>query len=407
MARISETTRRILAQNAGRDPERLVLKYRLIRRDPFAFFRGTNPLFLEFLPRRSALLRAPCTLISGDLHLENFGAFKGDNRLCYFDVNDFDEACLGPFTLDLVRFAASVEVAAGSLALSRHQAQGMIEAFLGAYAAAIADGKPRWIERTLAQGVFRTLLRRATNRTRLELLDRFTKCKGDVRRFRIDGVRGLAIDPGERQRLKRLLKSMGAAGPDPAFFAMIDAARRIAGNGSLGLARDMLLVRGRRSPDQNFILDLKIAAPSAVAAWRGLPQPAWHSEAERVVAIQRIVQAIPPAMLAAVNFERQPFVLKELQPSIDRLDLARWQRKPRRILQALQGMGRVTAWGHLRGCGRFGADSVETLAAFVAAAGWRPEVERAAGTAARRVETAWRRYAADYDRGAVPGAQAP
>ena len=39
-----------------------------------------------------------------------------------------------------------------------------------------------------------------------------------------------------------------------------------------------------------------------------------------------------------------------------------------------------------RGCGRFGADSVEALAAFVAAAGWRPEVERAAGTAARRVE---------------------
>jgi len=95
---LSKITRQILAQNAGRDFDRLTLKLARLRQDPFAFFRGTNPLFLEFLPRQHSLFRAPCVLICGDLHLENFGAFKGDNRLRYFDLNDIEEACLAPFT---------------------------------------------------------------------------------------------------------------------------------------------------------------------------------------------------------------------------------------------------------------------------------------------------------------------
>ena len=401
MPRISPTTRRILAQNAGRDPERLGLKFHAMRRDAFAFFRGTNALFLEFLPGNSSLLGAPSTLVSGDLHLENFGAFKGDNRLCYFDVNDFDEACLAPFTLDIVRFAASIDVAAPGLSLSRAQSRQLVKTFLAAYTAAIADGKARWIERSLAEGVFRALLRRATNRSRLELLDRFTKLKGGSRRFRIDGVRALAIDPAQRRRLKSFSKSYGAAHGDSSFFELIDAARRIAGNGSLGLARDMMLVRGRRSPDQNFILDLKFAAPSAGAAWRGGAQPAWPSEADRVVAVQRIVQAIAPAMLSAVTFDGRPFVLKELQPSVDRFDLATWRSKPRRIAEAVQGMGSVAAWAHLRGCGHYGADSVESLQAFVTRERWQAAAVRIAALSAERVREAWRRFAKDFDRGAV------
>ncbi len=373
-----------------------------MRRDAFAFFRGTNPLFLELLPRRHPLLAAPCTLVSGDLHLENFGAYKGDNRLVYFDVNDFDEACLAPFTLDIVRFVASVKLAADGLGLDRARTRRLVQAFFAAYTAAVGDGKARWIERTLAEGVFRTLLRRAARRSRLELLDRFSKLKGGRRRLTIDGVRNLALDPPQRKRLQRLLAQFAAArGADRSFFELIDAARRIAGNGSLGLARDTLLVRGRRSPDQNFVLDLKFAAPSAVAAWYGGAQPPWPSEAARVVAIQRIVQAIPPALLHAVSFDRGDYVLKELQPSIDRFDLSRWRGRPRRILQAVEGMGRVTAWAHLRGCGHHGAAPAEALQAFVADGRWQAAATRLAATAAEGMQAAWRDYARDYDDGAV------
>src|SRR5215475_12185586 len=132
MPKLSKTTREILAQNSGRDLDRLTLKCAALRQDPFAFFRGTNALFLSYLPRRHRLFDAPCTLVCGDLHLENFGAFKGDNRLVYFDLNDFDEACLAPLTLDLVRFVASIHVAAKGLGLSRGRARALARRFLSA-----------------------------------------------------------------------------------------------------------------------------------------------------------------------------------------------------------------------------------------------------------------------------------
>jgi uncharacterized protein (DUF2252 family) len=405
---LSLPSRLILAQNAGRDPDRLALKLARMRQDAFAFFRGTNPLFLEYLPPRHPLLGAPSTLICGDLHLENFGAFKGDNRLCYFDVNDFDEACLAPFTLDIVRFVAGVALAAEGFGLSSAQGARLSEAFLDAYTVSIADGKPRWIERTLAEGVFRTLLRRAMRRTRRQLLDRLSTVKGGSRRLLVDGKRTLPLRPAQLARLQRFLKAHAATqGRKRSFFKLIDAARRVAGNGSLGLPRDILLVQGRGSPDENYLLDLKFAAPSAVAVWRGGAQPAWPSEAARVVAIQRIVQAISPAWLNAVNFDGGPFVLKELQPVVDRFDLTRWHGKPRRMVEAVQGMGRCAAWAHLRGCGHYGAASAEALQAFVLAERWQSAATRLAVATADRVHAAWVQFAEDYDAGAVQRGASP
>src|SRR6202041_665975 len=115
--------------------------------------------------------------------------------------------------------------------------------FLKASLHSISDGKPRWVERSLAQGVFRTLLRRAMNRTRRELLARFTKIKGGERRIRNDGMRALRIEPGERVHLRRFTAQFALPGVGRSFFRLLDAARRIAGNGSLGLARYILLVR--------------------------------------------------------------------------------------------------------------------------------------------------------------------
>jgi uncharacterized protein (DUF2252 family) len=404
MRRLSKLTRRILSQNAGRDFDRLTLKASRLRQDPFAFFRGTNPLFLEFLPRANFLFRAPATLICGDLHLENFGAFKGDNRLCYFDVNDFDEACLAPFTVDLVRFVTGVKVAAPGLGFSKSKSRVLVQRFLLAYTQAIKDGKPRWVERSLATGVFRTLLRRAMRRPRVELLARFTKLKDGKRRIRLDGVRALALEPSELERLARFLARLNLPAAEPDFFKLLDAARRIAGNGSLGLERYMMLVRGLGSPDGNFVLDLKYAAPSAVAAWLKRKQPDWHSEAARIRQVQTIMQAIAPAMLHAVTFSERPFVLKELQPSIDRLDLTQWPGKLNRFTQAVEGMGRVAAWAHLRGCGHHQAATVETFQQYVAGKRWAPAVDRLAEATAARIESAWRIYAKDYDSGAVTAA---
>src|ERR1700754_116155 len=129
-----DVVQEIQAFNAGRDPERLQLKYRAMRASPFAFLRGTCHLFYKQLPRGGAFKAAPSVWVCGDLHLENFGSYKGDNRLAYFDINDFDESALAPASWDLVRLLASVQVGAATLQVGEEKAQRLCRSFVDAYA---------------------------------------------------------------------------------------------------------------------------------------------------------------------------------------------------------------------------------------------------------------------------------
>lgn len=400
MATARSVAQSILDYNRGRDPERLQRKFALLRADPYAFYRGTCHLFYGSLPRSAVLAEAPSLLLCGDLHLENFGAYKGDNRLAYFDVNDFDEAALAPFTLELLRFVTSIHLAARKLRLSTRQAAGLCGLFLDRYRHWIADGKARWLERSTAEGMVRDLLGGVIKRTRRELLQARTVRGKTGRRLRLD-KRALPIAGKERRRLKTLIEAFGAAQGEARFYRLLDAARRVAGKGSLGLARYVLLVEGKGSPHGNYLLDLKLAAPSALAPAARIRQPRWESEAQRVVTTQRIAQAIPPALLHAVRFGGASYVLKELQPMTDRLDLALWNGRIGRLELAVAAMAAVTAWAQLRVCGRHGACSVEELQRYVAGSKWQKPFPALAAQCSERALEQWTAYSKAYDSGAI------
>lgn len=131
--------------NAGRDPERLALKLRKMRGDPFIFLRGSCHLFYERLARHGGALPGPVPVVwaCGDLHLENFGSYKGDNRLVYFDINDFDEAALAPCSWDVVRFLGSVRLGALGLGLNDREIDLLCAGYVDAYATALASGNAR------------------------------------------------------------------------------------------------------------------------------------------------------------------------------------------------------------------------------------------------------------------------
>jgi uncharacterized protein (DUF2252 family) len=57
------------------------------------------------------LERAPHLLSVGDLHVENFGTWRDSDGRLVWGGNDFDEACSFPYTMDLVRLAASALLA--------------------------------------------------------------------------------------------------------------------------------------------------------------------------------------------------------------------------------------------------------------------------------------------------------
>src|SRR6202023_1394426 len=109
--------------------------------------------------------------LCGDLHLENFGSYKGDNRLAYFDINDFDEAALAPVSWDLVRLLTSILIGAETFGVSQSEARTLAKQFVAAYAMALAIGKARWIERETAQGMVKELLDRLRLRRRADFLD--------------------------------------------------------------------------------------------------------------------------------------------------------------------------------------------------------------------------------------------
>jgi uncharacterized protein (DUF2252 family) len=390
---------RIQQFNKNREPERLQLKYARMRSNLYCFYRGTPHLFYEDWPADAALDRTPIVWNSGDLHLENFGTYKGDNRLVYFDISDFEDAILAPSAREISRFVSSVLVAARSLGLGSRDMVALAQLYVRSYTAALKDGQARWVERPTARGMVKDLLSDLKHRTRRDLLNSRTELVGRARRLLIDQKRTLQVPEVARARIAAFMRRYAARQPRPEFYKLLDVARRIAGISSLGLPRYVLLVEGEGSPHENYLLDLKFAPPSAAAPYTPGPQPEWKNNAERIVAIQSRMQAIPPALLHPVLVNRQPYVMRELQPSIDRLNLDLWGGKLRRLEKVMGTMGEITAWAQLRSSGRQGSAVTDELIEFGRGDGWQQEVIAYARFYSAKLEGHYKDFCEAYDSG--------
>jgi uncharacterized protein (DUF2252 family) len=394
---------RIARFNAGRDPERLRMKYDAMRTSPFAFLRGTCHLFYERLPGSRLLEKAPAAWLCGDLHLQNFGSYKGDDRLVYFDINDFDEALLAPCTLDLVRCGTSVLLAAGPLGFDGSQARKLARRFLDAYAGAIEAGKARWIERDSATGLIASLLNALRLRKRKMFLNKHTRLVKGRRKLRIDGERTLPASPAQRRTATRFMGRFAKSQSNPKFFRLLDVARRIAGTGSLGVERYVLLVEGKGSPDGNYLLDLKQALPSALKPRVEQKQPKWKSEAHRIVTLERRIQAASMAFLTPVMVNGGPFVLRGLQPREDRVALSRANDR-QQVEELMKDMGRLVAWGQLRSSGRQRSASADQLIEYWGKGTRVRDLMAIAQDCAERVQSDWRAYCQAFDAGLLDSA---
>jgi len=355
------------------------------------------------LPRGGVFKTAPRVWVCGDLHLENFGSFKGDNRLVYFDVNDFDESALAPASWDLVRLLTSLRVGADSLGVSDAKARGLCQIFLDVYSSALTLGKAYWVERDTARGLVRELLDGLRDRQRVNFLQSRTTFKRGIRQLRTDGKKALPATEQQRAAVMEFMQTFAKSQTHPEFYSVLDVARRIAGTGSLGLPRFVVLVRGKGAPDGHYLLDLKAAIPSSLVRRSPLAQPPWADEAARIVSLQQRLQAVSMAFLHPVVFDDKPFVLRALQPSEDRVVLGSVRNDAAR--ENLVGvMGQCLAWAQLRAGGREGAADADALVAFGRDPKWPPRLLAFARDAARQVEADWAVYARAYDDGAFADA---
>jgi uncharacterized protein (DUF2252 family) len=241
----------------------------------------------------------------------------------------------------------------------------------------------------------RDLLDQASARERREFLDHRTELRGGRRRIRIDGEHALAATRAAQAKVKRCMRGFASDRGRKEFFEVLDVARRIAGTGSLGVERYIVLVHGKGSPDQNHLVDIKYAMPSAPGA--NLPaelrrrQPRWGNDAERVVAVQKRMQAASPAYLSAVVIDGGAFVLRELQPLEDRLDLQRLAQE-QQFENALFTMGQVTAWAQLRSGGRQGSAIADDWMEFARKGTWIKRLARYSRDYFDVVERDWRMF---------------
>jgi uncharacterized protein (DUF2252 family) len=298
-----KTVDAILAAHQGRNPALLTLKWAKLRDSPFSFFRGTAALFYGAWAR-APLPAAPSAWICGDAHLENVGSYKGDNGVPYFDLNDFDEACLAPAHWDLGRALTGLYLLQDS-ERARH--------FFAAYRARLISGKPQHIEPETARGVIATLLANVQERRQKDFLA--SRVHGS--KIILREGRTFALDAPTRRRALNVFNGWAKRQPGAAFYRVKDICGRIAGNGSLGVDRYVVLVRGEK---RHAIMDMKQAVPSAAAARARLSHPGWTCEAERVATLQHFMQYVPMGRLGWTAAGGTSFVIRELQPVEDRLD---------------------------------------------------------------------------------------
>ena len=89
-------------------------------------------------------------VICGDAHIANFGLFASPERRVLFDLNDFDEASVGPWEWDVKRMATSVVLAARAVGASEAEAADTTLEAVSSYRRVIA----RLTERTVLERYF-------------------------------------------------------------------------------------------------------------------------------------------------------------------------------------------------------------------------------------------------------------
>ncbi|MCS3795552.1 DUF2252 domain-containing protein [Niastella sp. OAS944] len=390
---------RIKQFNSNRQPQYTAFKYRAMAKDAFTFYRGTAHVFYDDLLHVNPLPASPLAWICGDLHIENFGSYKGDNRLVYFDINDFDESLLAPVAFDLTRMATSIVVALVVMGATNTAAKNMALHFLKTYSAVLAKGRSRYIEPQTASGIVRSFLLKVSERRQKELVKERTIKK--------DGQLALYID---NERLFKLDRSLRSALCDFAFtwmhnsahqhqFQVIDAGFRLAGTGSIGQKRYLFLLERVNGERKYLLLDMKHAQQPVLQSQLSVKQPQWSSEAERIVAIQERMQNISPALLGVGIFKNESYVLKEMQPTADKINFAALENRYNHIEDVLSNMALVAASAHLRSSGRQGAAVSDELIEFGRNGSWVEPIINYALQYASQVKTDHQLYLEAYRAG--------
>jgi uncharacterized protein (DUF2252 family) len=365
------------------------LRYGRMAASPFTFFRGTAILQAHDLSKvhDSGLIMPIC----GDGHLMNFGGFATPERQIVFDLNDFDEASVGPFEWDLKRLAASLVVAARHLRLSRGTAEHLVVTAVREYRERMAQyaqcgALELWYDRITFDRMAETALtperrrsvrrgmEKAASRTHEGLFERMATHDGEhwtIRDappalFHVPGANTL-FTPEETEMFRggnwrKLLERMWGEYRNTMshdrrelldHFTVQDIAFKVVGVGSVGTrCMAVLLVDHMGKP---LFLQLKEARPSVVARFH-TSSPLTH-EGERIVHGQRLLQAASDVFLGwTTDPLGRPFYFRQLRDMKLAANIEQFDS------DLLDGYARLCGWIMARAHAKAGGQAIEVSA---------------------------------------------
>ncbi len=313
--------------------------------DPFSFFRGTFHLYARdycegtVTPPDLALPPHGPLRIVGDIHGENFGTFKGADGNVHYDINDFDETTWGNLEFDICRSATAFLLAARQIGVSSAKAEHGMRSLARNYAERLMQFAQQpappiegCSDKQLPQAdVVRRLITAAADVRRADYIDSLTRQHGDHRTL-LRGKKYFDLTAEDRQRVERLLADYVRRLPallrkEDAFYHVQDIAGRIAGCGSLGRYRFVVLITGHGDDtEKNVLLEFKESLPSALDLCR--PQPAQqvaesqsaNCRAAEVIAAEQAMQTVSNRYLGYAVDGSMSFQVREIGPRERRLE---------------------------------------------------------------------------------------
>jgi uncharacterized protein (DUF2252 family) len=250
--------------------------------------------------------------------------------------------------------AVSILLVGKHIDLSKEERRELMGEMWDNYQETVAIGEVSTLRK--AGGIVGELLQTANDRQRPEFLRKYL---ADDRSLQNIENKLLPVTEPRRSQVLTAYQEWAALQSRPEFYECLDIKQRIAGLGSLGVDRYLLLIAGKDAA-KRYLLDLK---EQPAPAWQLAHQPSWPNHALRVLVAQSYMQPIVPDLRGELEIERKSFSVRELQPSQDKIKCADLQVSELRELSAV--VGKVTAWSHLQGCDRQGSATIAQLQAAV------------------------------------------
>ncbi|MGB7999055.1 MAG: DUF2252 family protein [Anaerobacillus sp.] len=344
-------------------------KYAKMAQDPFSFFRGSAYLYyfdVTQIPFSYHTSEDKPTWLMGDLHFDNFSAFRTEDDEAIFDVDDFDEGYLGSYLYDLLRMGVSIRLYAEQLGYTKEEQTDLVSSYIKIYVKQLqqfedAKDDPVTLQFTEknTKGPIKKRIKKLEDRSPTHELEKQTRINNEgERKFIRTGEKLNAISEIEKNKVRKAWETYTSTIKEEVnenlkHYDIKDIVEKQgAGIGSTGLKRYQILVHGKSTADDStdIILEVKEARTPIPAYFFPYDQEFWDTERHeglRVIRTQQAMHHKQDPHLGYLTIDDREFYVREKSPYSKEIE-PKHIKDYKDLKQTVKIMARISAKIHSR-----------------------------------------------------------